>query len=86
MACAPLRKLILKRTRKPWICTRPALLAALVRQPIMVDTARHQTRLRERRDGVLIDLARARVILPQEARQAMARPIGVTLVTRRCAE
>ena len=62
-----------------------ALLAALVRQPIMVDTARHQTRLRQRRDGVLSDLARARVILPQEARQAMARPIGVTGAARRCA-
>ncbi len=62
-----------------------ALLAALVRQPIMVDSARHQTRLRQRRDGVLSDLARARVILPQEARQAMARPIGVTQAARRCA-
>lgn len=51
-----------------------ALLAALVRQPIMVDSAHHQTRLRQRRDGVLIELARAQVILPQAARQAMARP------------
>lgn len=49
-----------------------ALLAALVRQPIKVDSPQHQTQLR--RDGVLSELAEARVILPQEARQAMALP------------
>ena len=61
-----------------------ALLAALVRQPIMVDSPQHQTRLRQRRDGVLSALVEARLILPQEARQAMARPLGLSDPSHRC--